>query len=109
VATIESLGNTIWSGPLGDFICAGGVSDIRGAQTTGTIEGQPGGRVILRFSGTVDEMTVGCPFDASPDRSPRTSTNTTIEAGGDIYDPNQTITYANKIERGLMVTRLTAA
>lgn len=77
-----------------------------GAVTTLNVDG---GTCKYESSGTVTTATITGTVDCSEDISPRTFTNTNIEPGGVIIDPNQTITHTNGIARTARVKQVTAA
>lgn len=57
-----------------------------------------GGTLDYRSNGTITTMRISGTVDVSRDLRGKTFTNTTIEAGGVLRDPNSTITFTNPIQ-----------
>lgn len=111
---IESLGTFTWSGTFDDFYGEGGQADIRGTPGADLISVAGGCVLQVKFGGTVAAVSVGGDsqggtLDASNDRTARTFEATTIGIGGQIIDPNNTITYGQGIATGAGVRELRAA
>jgi hypothetical protein len=76
----------------------GGAATILGAATVGTLDVE-NGTVYDQSTGTKTTVTVG-PFgtiDARSNPQTKTYTNTTVNGGGTLLDPNKTITFTNPI------------
>lgn len=90
----------------------GGDSTINGAtgMTTASVRS---GTLHYNSSGTITTLNLsemgGGTLDCSGDISPRTITTTNAYAGASINDPQQTITYTNKIALATNVKRWSAA
>lgn len=109
IVDVTNAGQLEYRGTFTDFTNEDGQASIYGTQAASTLV-ITGGTVYKRYSGTIADVDVGPGIlDASLDLSPATHTNTAIHRGGEIYDPEETITHTNQIERGPGVSRLTAA
>lgn len=104
-----STGQTVFKGTGTNFQTDGGTAEILGTPGFSTLTCSDG-QTLVKFGGTVVDVVVGPgTIDTTGDVTPRTFTNCTIEQGGQIIDPNETITYTNGFQPGDGVSSLQAA
>lgn len=109
MATISNVGQLDHAGPSTTILQGGGQAILRGASPPTTLTGT-GGNIDCRLSGTITTLSLrDCLLDKSNDLSALTITTTTLNPGGRIRDPQQTITYTNKPALGAGVKELSAA
>lgn len=87
---------------------AGGTWTINGASAVTTLT-QNGGVLNHNSSGTFGTSTIGGTLNCSVDPSARTMTTVTLNKGGRIVDPLNTITFTNGIARAAAVREVIAA
>jgi trimeric autotransporter adhesin len=105
---IVSSGVIQYNGTGDNFQTASGAAEIRGTPGFALLDCN-GGTTICKFSGTISDVVVGPgTLDASQDNSTRIFTDTILGAGGQIIDPEQTISYANGITLADDVERVAA-
>ena len=114
VGTIATLTNQIATVMLRStvtaFTSAGGLVTILGDAAFTTMD-ITGGAVDYRSSGTIGALTVGGPggtLDCANDNSTRIISAATIEGGGRINDPLQTIDFTTGVQPGPTARALTA-
>lgn len=109
IADTVSVNQILFQGTGTNFQTDGGTAEIRGTPGFSTLVCS-GGNTIAKFGGTVADVVVGPgTIDASQDLTPRTFTNCSLDIGGQINDPNETIEYTNGITLEQGVSSLQAA
>lgn len=101
LTTIRQIGGSYsGSSAITTYTLTGGTGRVSGSGTIGTLS--LSGRLTYETSGTATTVSIkkNGVLDSSTDISARTITNCTVDAGGQINDPFQTITYTNKIALG---------
>lgn len=109
LTTVVSLGNTLIQTAATTITVEEGTTRVIGTGAVTTLNCE-GGICYYESSGTVSTANIGPgTVDCSGDISPRTFSVTNLEAGGQIIDPNQTITHTAGIARTARVKEVTAA
>lgn len=107
-----SGGSTILNKAPTTLTQKGGTTTILGSGAVTTLA-VSAGACNYQSSGTVTTASIGglgeALVDCGGDISPRTFTTTTLDRGGRILDPNQTITFTNAVARGSNARELSAA
>lgn len=107
LTAVTSLGTTLIQTAATTVTVEEGTTTIIGSGAVTTLN-VDGGTCRYESSGTVTTATIRGVVDCSGDISPRTFTTTNLEPGGQIIDPNQTITHGT-LARSARVGILTAA
>lgn len=111
LVTVTSLGTTLiqTSGAGTTLTVEEGTTRVIGTSAWTTLNAD-GGVCYYESSGTVSTANIGPgTVDCSGDISPRTFSVTNLEVGGQIIDPNQTITHTAGVARTARVKEMTAA
>ncbi len=111
LADTISSGQVIMQGTGTNWQTAGGLAEIRGTPGFAILYAESG-QTLCKFGGTIGHVIAGGnggQLDASQDNTPRTFTDCTLDKGGTILDPQETITYTNGIEIEPGVSQVTAA
>lgn len=109
VTAFVGQGQVVTNGPVTAATVTGGTLTINGSAAPTTLTVKPGATCRYHSSGTVAALVAHGLVDCSGDSTARTFTSATLGPGGRIRDPQQTITYTNKIALDSQVKEVIAA